>query len=95
MEQIVLSPIPLDLLKSTISEIIREELVTKDQRDLQEKLLSPKDVCQLFQPSISKVTLEKWSKAGKLKKHTIGGRVYYRYSELIDSLQTLKKYNRN
>jgi len=94
-QQIVLSPIPLDLLKSAISEIVRAELITKEQRDLQEKLLSPKEVCQLFQPSISKVTLAKWTNAGKLQKHTLAGRTYYKYSEVFASLQTLKKYNRN
>jgi hypothetical protein len=38
---------------------------------------------------IDLATLHRWSKAGKLKPVGIGHRVYYRLSELMESLQPL------
>jgi hypothetical protein len=94
MEQVLLSPIPLQILKNELTEIVRAEISKKQREDVEEKLLSPAETCKLFQPSISKVTLAKWAKEGRLTEHRIGGRVYFRYSEVLASLQTLKKYKR-
>lgn len=94
MEQIILSSIPLELIEAKISQLINSAILNKQQADLKEKLLSPAETCKLFQPSISKVTLHKWTKEGRIQEHRMGGRVYYKYSEVIQSLQTLKKMRR-
>ena len=49
-----------------------------------EKILSRKDVSQLL--GISQATLWRWSKNGILKPYYLGGRVYYKYDEIKESL---------
>lgn len=89
-----LTEIPLETLKSELQQIVRAEMISTKKSDLEEKLLSPAEVCKLPQPSISRVTLDKWTKDGKLKEHRIGARIYYKYSDVMESLQTIKKYRR-
>jgi len=89
------SIIPVDELKSLMQTLIRQEIRAKQNEELQEKLISPAETCKLFQPQISKVTLNKWTKDGRLQEHRIGGRVFYKYSEVINSLQTLKRYSKS
>lgn len=60
--------------------------------DQPEKLLSPAETCKMFQPTISKVTLTSWTNKGLLQDHRMGGRVFYKQSEILASLTTLKKY---
>lgn len=91
---IFLSPIPLDQLKGILSSIVRDEIRAKDQQDLQEKLLSPEEACKLFVPAISIATLNNYAKEGLVKKHYLGRLTFYKYSELIGSLKSIKKYSR-
>lgn len=51
----------------------------KEITDTEDKLLSIDDVCSKY--SITRQTLNNWSRRG-LKKTTVGGRVYYKESEL-------------
>ncbi len=51
----------------------------KEITDTEDKLLSIDDVCSRY--SITRQTVTNWSKKG-LKKTEVGGRVYYRESEL-------------
>ncbi|MBS1599509.1 MAG: helix-turn-helix domain-containing protein [Bacteroidetes bacterium] len=69
-----------------------ESILQKQNKELSEKLLSPSEACKLFQPSISKVTLDSWARKGLIKKHAIGGRVYFKYTEVMEALKSLKKY---
>lgn len=94
MDQLLLSPIPLDKLAGLFRDIVRTEIDAKHQSDLQEKLLSPSEVCQMFQPAISRVTLNSWTKLGYMQEHRIGGRVYYKYSDVIESVKTIRRYKR-
>lgn len=93
-EALNLSLVPIDQLAGLLQSIIRQEVRAKQEEELQEKLLSPKEVCKLFQPNISLVTLNSWSDKGLLTKHYIGGRTYYKYSEVVSSLKSIKKYSR-
>ncbi len=61
----------------------------------EEKLLSPAEACKIFEPNISKTTLASWTKQGLIDDHRIGGKVYYRRSEIILKSKTLKKYKNN
>jgi hypothetical protein len=93
-ENMVLTPIPVSELIVGVAQKVMELLSAKQEEELQEKMLSPADTCKLFQPAISKPTLSKWAKAGKLQEYRMDGRVFYKYSEVLQSLQTLKKYKR-
>ena len=61
----------------------------------EEKLLSASEACKLFVPAISRLTLIRWTKADLLKEYRIGGRVYYKQSEIIEAAKHLEKYKSN
>ena len=92
MEQFLLSPISLEQLINNIKAVVRSELASKEKTDAQEQMLSPAQTCELFNPKISKVTLAKWTSDGLLKDYRIGGRVYYKSSEVIEAAKHLSKY---
>lgn len=92
MDNIVLSPVPLDKLLQSFREIVRQEIAAEQSTHKEEKLISPAETCKLFNPPISKVTLTAWTKLGYLQDHRIGGRIFYKQSEIIESAKTLKKY---
>ena len=91
--QIILSGITPSELLEMFRPIIQDEIKKLKESEL-EKLLSPAEVCKTFQPPISKVTLSKWSSEGKLQDHRIGGRIFYKQSEILAALITLKKYKK-
>ena len=72
-------------IKSLISDLLA---------DNKDKLYSPEETRKLFQPTISRGTLNNWSKAGYLKAYSIGQKVFYKYSDIIEAGQQLKKYKK-
>jgi hypothetical protein len=93
-EQVLFCPIPLEELEARFQKIIKEEISKKDKEETLERLLSPEETRKLFSPAVSKVTLHHWAKQGRIKQHRLGGRVFYKYSEVLDSLVHLKKFGR-
>lgn len=93
-ENMVLTPIPVSELILGVAQKVMEALSAKQEQELQEKLLSPSETCKLFQPAISKPTLAKWTREGRLQEYRMNGRVFYKYSEVLQSLKTLKRYKR-
>lgn len=87
--------VPLDQLTMAIDDIVQKALREKREEDLQEKLLSPEETCKLFVPSISIATLNNYAKDGLVKKHYLGRLTFYKYSEVMASLKTIKKYSRS
>ena len=94
MDKIILSPIPLEDLLQSLRSIIKEEIQAEQLNDLKEKLLSPAEACKVFQPKISKPTLTKWSDNNLIPERRIGGRIFYKYSELVEAAKNLQKYKK-
>lgn len=92
MDNLILTPVPLETLLQSFRAIIKEEIKAEALSELQEKLLSPAEACKLFTPEITKPTLEAWTRDGLLTKHHLGGRVFYKYAEVMASLKTLVRY---
>jgi hypothetical protein len=92
MEPVILFPIPIDQLKSILQDVIRAEVKSHREEAVQERMLSPKETCKLFHPAISTMTLYTWTKNGYLVKHTIGGRIYYKYSEIMAAMKVTKRF---
>lgn len=92
----LLAPIPLPELIESIRVMVREEVRQSSQADLEEKLLSPKEVCEMFTPKISEPTLRAYCNQAKLKSYRFGKskRIFYKYSEVIHALKEIKKYSR-
>jgi hypothetical protein len=63
----------------------------KSQED---RLLSPAQACAIFSPKISRPTLKKWTDEGFIAQQRIGGRVFYKYSEVINAGRNLKRYHK-
>lgn len=80
-----------EILEPMLRKIVRQELSQiLDKKE--DKLLSPKEVCERFVPKISKTTLANWTEQGLLNQYRIGGRVFYLFSEIVEKAKTLKKY---
>ena len=93
-QSILLCPIPLEELVAQFQKVLNEEITKKNQETTLERLLSPEETRKMFAPPVSKVTLHHWAKQGRIKQHRLGGRVFYKYSEVLDSLVHLKKFGR-
>ncbi len=93
--QVLVSLPDLASFTNQFRDVIREELHAIHEKELQEKFLSPEETCNLFQPAISKPTLESYSQKNLLKKYYLGGRTWYKYSELMDAMKQIKKFSRN
>ena len=82
--------IPIDKLADALFNKMMEANRIDKEKKLQEKLLTAKEVAQLF--SVSTVTISSWVSKGLLTKYSIGGRNKFKYSEVMDSLKTVKRY---
>jgi excisionase family DNA binding protein len=92
MQQILLSPIELAELLEGFRSIVKDELKQQGRADLAEKLLTPKEAADLLR--VSMVTIWQWEKQGRITKHSMGGRTYFKYSELMAGLDTLQRYRK-
>lgn len=82
----------VDDLTGIFREIVREELLSAKEQELEDRLLSPDETCKLFKPAISLPTLQSYFKKGLIRKHYIGGRTWYKYSELMEDIKHIKRY---
>lgn len=103
MESVILAPISLDpliekVLDSLIEKIrivVKEELLTTQEQQLSEKLLSPAEACKLFQPAIHTTTLSRWTKDGIIQSIRLANKVYYKHSAILEAGKTIKRYQSN
>ena len=93
--KIVFIPVSEEYFFEKIRAIIKEEISAKERQDFQEKLISASEACKIFNPAISKVTLHRWTEDKVLPVHRIGGRIYYKHSEVIEAAKRVKKYDRH
>lgn len=94
-DKIVLIPISEDYFFDKIREIVRDEINKKQAGEFQNKMLSVEEARKLFNPAVSKQTLSKWSKEGLVPAHRIGGRIYYKHSELTEAAKKIRLYDHN
>jgi excisionase family DNA binding protein len=85
---------PFTEITSRLDNIERLLLDLKhiDPLQKEEKLLSSSELCQKL--SISKTTLWAWVNEGRLTQHKIGSRNFYKWSEVLNSTTSLKRYAR-
>lgn len=86
--------IPLSEVENMMRRVVKEELQVRQAEDRKEKLLSPEETCKLFQPAISKPTLESYAKKSLITKYYIGGRTWFKEGEVMEALKNIKKYQR-
>lgn len=90
MENIQFIQITPEQLKENIVNAVKDQLdsLKKDfQPKNPEEFLTREEVAKLLKVNIS--TIGNWKKAGVLKPHFLGSRVYFKRSEIEDSLITI------
>lgn len=92
MNNVMFTQLPVDDLLSSIRDIIKQEILAGQGQQASEKLLSPAEACKLFNPAISKVTLAKWTNDGLIPMQKIGGRVFYKFTDIIEAGTKFKRY---
>ncbi|RZK11090.1 MAG: hypothetical protein EOO46_08030 [Flavobacterium sp.] len=75
-----------------IEDIVWRCLITFNEQNQLNKMLSPEEARKLFLPAVSVQTLTNWDKKGILLKKKIGGKVFYSYSDILAAVKTLKRY---
>lgn len=88
-KSILLHCISLDEFKQIIKEVIREELFTKSNLEIQDEnvFLTREEACAVLK--INKTSLWKWTKKGKLISYGIENRVLYKKNEVIESIKRI------
>jgi hypothetical protein len=95
MKTVLISEQELDeLLTNCIRSIIPEIVSQLNPVAFEEKLLSVEEACNVFVPAISRQTLNNWTKENVLKSCKIGGRVFYKRSQIIEAADRIKKYKK-
>ena len=69
-----------ELIKSSVQEIINKNKSNQQNKDL----LTFKEVIILL--GISASTLNSWKREGKIPYHKLNGRIYFKYDEILQSL---------
>jgi excisionase family DNA binding protein len=95
MQNLILSPVPLEQLKSELSDTIKkdiEKLLSLYQTPPQKEndFLTRKQAAALL--GISLVTLGDWTKTGKVTGYRIASRVRYKRNELEKSLSQIQTF---
>ncbi len=78
-----------DLIKSCLRSELKKLPQQTEENKQQEELLSIEDIQQMFR--VSKVTIHEWKKKGILPYYKMNRRVYFKKSEVIDSLKHKKR----
>ena len=86
MQELVLSPIEIgnliDRIATRTAEIIQSRQTTAP--DPANDLITPKEACELLQ--CTPVTLWRWEKKGRIQPFGIGGKKFFKKSELLQSI---------
>lgn len=85
--QIFLNGITVEQLAEAILSLFLLQTVNQPKQP-ENDLMTREAVCKLL--SITKVTLWKHTKMGKLKSYGIGNRVMYKRSEVLEAVKPLK-----
>ncbi len=96
-EQYIMIPASefLNQISDIVSKSVSDAVNTATKKNDDERLISAKEACELFQPAISRPTLLSWAKQGRIHpRHTGGKRVFYLKSEILEAAKVTKKYGR-
>lgn len=89
-EQIIITTLSPHELVEVFRPMFKE--ILQELQSEKEEFLSPAQTCKIFVPPLSKTTLAAWTKQGRITEHRIGGRVFYKLSEILEKSKTLLRY---
>ena len=76
-----------ELIQSSMAEFLRENNSQSKSSEI-DPLIKINEVCGILR--ISKVTVHKWKKSGRLPFHRISNRIFFKKSEILDSLKKIE-----
>ena len=77
-----------ELIQSGIKEQLENLIQELKNQSFSDDLLTRSEVCSIL--SVNPSTLWNWTTKGKVKSYHIGNRVYYKKSELLESLKIIE-----
>ena len=84
MKKEIFTNLNIQDLEDLLRQCIREELKEITTNDENTELLKANEVCEYFR--ISKVTLFKWMKLGKITGYYLGSRLFFKKVEINNAL---------
>ena len=72
--------ISIDDIADRIANRIEERIIAQTHYSKKDRYLSRRQLSELL--SVDLATLHRWSKTGKLPSYRLGGKIYYKYSDL-------------
>lgn len=94
MVEIVFTQVPVDDLIERITASVVEKICRDQPNTYDEQLISGDKARIVFDPEISRQTLSNWTRDGQIKSYRIGGRVFFKRSEIISAAKEMKKYKK-
>lgn len=92
MEQLF-TTIPLADFKELLNNCIREQFENhKPEPPKDDEFITTNEAIKIL--GVSKPTLHKWKTEGLIPFYRISSRIRFKKSEIIDAIQTVKKYGR-
>lgn len=92
MDKLILTQLTFSEIMDGLRSIVREEMRSEREQVHDKKFLSTKEVCNMFSPKISRPTLSRYVKKGLIPQQRMEGRVWYSYSEVVQAIEKIKKY---
>ena len=89
--QTIFTCIPIEDFTDLISSAIRRELslfLKASEKPKDEELIKIEAVCKML--NVSKVTVWTWKKTGKIPFYRLGGRIYYKRSEILEAMNKIE-----
>jgi excisionase family DNA binding protein len=83
-EKQIFTNISEDSFKELIREVVRDEITRLNNAEV-ENLIKAKEACAYLK--VSKVTIYKWLKQGKITGYYLGTRLFFKMSELEQALK--------
>jgi excisionase family DNA binding protein len=91
MADTLLIQISKDELKAYIQEAVKDSLkMIQQPKPIEldsDPLLKIEEICSILH--VSKVTIHKWKKAGRIPFHRISNRIFFKRCEVIESLKKI------
>ncbi|MCK4922199.1 MAG: helix-turn-helix domain-containing protein [Bacteroidales bacterium] len=79
-----------ELIMTCLKRVLKDfELGNIQQEKINEEILSTDDLQKMFK--VSKVTIHKWKKKGLIPYYKMNRKVYFKRSEIIESLAQRKR----
>lgn len=76
-----------ELIRLSIIAAMKENQSSSIDEGSKESLLKIEEVSEILK--VSKVTVHKWKKAGKIPFHRISNRIFFKKNEILESLKKI------